>query len=251
MTPDHIDSGELDTLLRVALEMEARRAPLDRPHWNGPRELDAFWIASLHRIASLITGADENILKPVSSGEPQAQAESVSRRRGEPQGGAEEVSQGLIVDEVTREVRVNGRPISLTVKEFDLLAFLVRSPGQVFSRKQLLEHVWGSRPEWQDEAIVIEHVRRVRRKVEHDPEHPRWITSVRGVGWRFDAAGVGDAARPSPFDLRAYRTHLTEERLESIERGARERRTLMDRVMLELVGEIRRLRAVITQLQNQ
>jgi DNA-binding winged helix-turn-helix (wHTH) protein len=251
MTPDHSDSGDFDTLLRVALDMEARRAPLQRPRWNVPRELEAFWIASL------ITGADENILKPVSPGEPPAQAEPVSRRSGEPwsatalQGGAEEVSQGLIVDELTREVRVDGRPVALTDREFDLLALLVRSPGQVFSRGQLFEHVWGSRPEWQDEVSVTEHVRRLRQKVEHDPERPRWITTVRGVGWRFVAAGVGDAAGPSRFDLWAERTRLTEKRLESIELGARERRTPMDGVMLELVEEIRRLRAVIAQLENQ
>jgi DNA-binding response OmpR family regulator len=93
---------------------------------------------------------------------------------------------GLWLDERTREVRVAGQPIDLTAKEFDLLAFLVRSPRQVFSRGQLLEHVWASRSDWQDEATVTEHVRRVRHKVEKDPEHPRWITTVRGVGYRFE-----------------------------------------------------------------
>ena len=81
---------------------------------------------------------------------------------------------------------IDGRPVDLTAKEFDLLAFLVRSPRQVFSRGQLLEHVLASRPEWQDEATVTEHVRRVRHKVEHDPEHPKWITTVRGVGYRYE-----------------------------------------------------------------
>jgi hypothetical protein len=138
----------------------------------------------------------------------------------------------LIVDELTGEVRVDGRPVALTDKEFDLLALLVRSPGQVFSRGQLFEHVWGSRPNWHDEATVTQHVRQVRHKVEHDPEHPRWITTVRGVGWRFDAVGWGKAAWPSRFDLWAERTHLTEKRLESTELGARERRTPMDRVIL-------------------
>jgi DNA-binding response OmpR family regulator len=93
---------------------------------------------------------------------------------------------GLKVDELTREVRIDGKTVELTAKEFDLLAFLVQSPRQVFSRGQLLEHVWSSRSEWQDEATVTEHVRRVRHKVESDPEHPRWITTVRGVGYRFE-----------------------------------------------------------------
>ena len=81
---------------------------------------------------------------------------------------------------------MDGARLELTAKEFDLLAFLVRSPRQVFSRGQLLEHVWSSRAEWQDEATVTEHVRRVRHKVEKDPDHPRWITTVRGVGYRFE-----------------------------------------------------------------
>jgi DNA-binding response OmpR family regulator len=98
----------------------------------------------------------------------------------------EEVANGLKLNELTREVFVEGRAVELTAKEFDLLAFLVRSPRQVFSRGQLLEHVWSSRSEWQDEATVTEHVRRVRHKVEKDPERPRWITTVRGVGYRFE-----------------------------------------------------------------
>ncbi len=73
-----------------------------------------------------------------------------------------------------------------TAKEFDLLAFLAASPRQVFSRQQLLEHVWGSSSEWQSEATVTEHVRRLRRKVEDDPDQPRWVTTARGVGYRFE-----------------------------------------------------------------
>ncbi|MHB1536141.1 MAG: winged helix-turn-helix domain-containing protein [Acidimicrobiales bacterium] len=60
------------------------------------------------------------------------------------------------------------------------------SPRQVFSRAQLLEHVWASRTDWQDEATVTEHVRRLRRKVEKDPDRPLWIVAVLGVGYRFE-----------------------------------------------------------------
>jgi DNA-binding response OmpR family regulator len=56
----------------------------------------------------------------------------------------------------------------------------------VFSRQQLLEHVWASSSEWQSEATVTEHVRRLRRKVEEDPDQPRWVTTARGVGYRFE-----------------------------------------------------------------
>ncbi len=73
----------------------------------------------------------------------------------------------------------------MTRKEFDLLAFLAASPGQVFSREDLLERVWGSTEQWQGRSTVTEHVRRVRLKIETDPDAPPWIETVRGVGYRF------------------------------------------------------------------
>jgi two-component system, OmpR family, phosphate regulon response regulator PhoB len=143
------------------------------------------------RVLGLRLGADDYLPKPFSPVELVARIESVLRRsspKGEQasSGAIEDVADGLRLNELTREVFVEGRPVELTAKEFDLLAFLVRSPRQVFSRGQLLEHVWSSRSEWQDEATVTEHVRRVRHKVEKDPERPRWITTVRGVGYRFE-----------------------------------------------------------------
>jgi two-component system, OmpR family, phosphate regulon response regulator PhoB len=144
------------------------------------------------RVLGLRLGADDYLPKPFSPVELVARVESVLRRSGSraaPDSNNHDdvaVTPGLAVDELTREVRVDGKIVELTAKEFDLLAFLVRSPRQVFSRGQLLEHVWASRSDWQDEATVTEHVRRVRHKVETDPEKPRWITTVRGVGYRFE-----------------------------------------------------------------
>ncbi len=76
--------------------------------------------------------------------------------------------------------------MSLTPREFDLLAYLASRAGHVVSRQQLLEHVWRSSEKWQDSATVTEHVRRLRRKIEPDPSRPRWIRGVRNVGYSFD-----------------------------------------------------------------
>jgi DNA-binding response OmpR family regulator len=83
-------------------------------------------------------------------------------------------------------VLVDGNDVAMTAREFDLLAFLVQSPRRVFSREQLLSNVWESSTEWQDPATVTEHVRRIRRKIEDDPDLPRWLLTVRGVGYRFE-----------------------------------------------------------------
>ena len=80
---------------------------------------------------------------------------------------------------------MRGEPVELRRREFDLLAFLCASPRQVFTREQLLRHVWDSEPEWQGVGTVSEHVHRLRAKVEVDPARPRRIVTVRGVGYRF------------------------------------------------------------------
>ena len=143
------------------------------------------------RIAGLKLGADDYIVKPFSLGEVSARIESVLRRAGtnmvQHQIDAPTLRYGeLHINENTHEVHLGGALLELTTKEFALLAFLARSPRQVFSREQLLEHVWESSSEWQNEATVTEHIRRLRAKLEADPDKPRWITTVRGVGYRFE-----------------------------------------------------------------
>jgi two-component system phosphate regulon response regulator PhoB len=148
------------------------------------------------RIAGLRMGADDYIVKPFSRGELSARIETVLRR-ARPATVAPDVKESasgltfgeLRIDLTTREVERSGELIELTAMEFNLLAFLASSPRQVFSRQQLLQNVWASSSEWQDEATVTEHIRRVRRKIEVDPDHPRWITTVRGVGYRFERRG--------------------------------------------------------------
>ncbi len=141
------------------------------------------------RIAGLKLGADDYIVKPFSLGEVAARIESVLRRAGSSANPLEAVIRrfgDLHINETTHEVRRAGELIDLTSKEFALLAFLAASPRQVYSRAQLLEHVWSSSSEWQNEATVTEHIRRVRAKIEVDPDRPRWIKTVRGVGYRFE-----------------------------------------------------------------
>ena len=147
------------------------------------------------RIAGLKMGADDYIVKPFSLGELSARIESVLRRAGATPGQSAVDSSTmkfgpLEINEQTHEVHLDGELLELTAKEFSLLAFLAASPRQVFSREQLLEHVWASSSEWQNEATVTEHIRRLRLKLEHDPDHPRWITTVRGFGYRFEPASA-------------------------------------------------------------
>jgi DNA-binding response OmpR family regulator len=140
------------------------------------------------RVTGLDLGADDYVIKPVSPIEVAARVRSVLRRaRGNDDGADDDVIvlDGLAIDPATREVHVDGTLVATTVKEFDLLLHLVRNPRRVLTREQLLVAVWDSSPAWQDPATVTEHIRRLRRKVERDPDDPRWIRTVRGVGYRF------------------------------------------------------------------
>lgn len=138
------------------------------------------------RVVGLKLGADDYIVKPFSPAELGARITSVLRRSGATRRPERLQFGDLCLDLGTRELTVRGRVVPATVKEFDLLAFLAASPRQVFSREQLLERVWGSSSEWQNPATVTEHVRRIRRHIESDPHRPRWICTVRGVGYRFE-----------------------------------------------------------------
>jgi two-component system phosphate regulon response regulator PhoB len=138
------------------------------------------------RVMGLKLGADDYVVKPFSPAELSARITTVLRRSKPRRGGARLEFDGLVLDLATREVTVLDELVATTAKEFDLLVFLAASPRQVFSREQLLSNVWGSSSEWQDPATVTEHVRRVRRKIELDPDHPKWIVTVRGVGYRFE-----------------------------------------------------------------
>ncbi|MBM0260241.1 response regulator transcription factor [Micromonospora sp. 4G55] len=139
------------------------------------------------RILGLQLGADDYLSKPFSPRELVLRVRSVLRRAGgEPAGAAAEVltDGGLTVETGPRVARLHGRELALTLREFDLLAHLMRHPARAFRRAELLERVWG----WSfgDQSTVTVHVRRLREKIEADPADPRRIVTVWGVGYRYE-----------------------------------------------------------------
>jgi DNA-binding response OmpR family regulator len=141
------------------------------------------------RVLGLELGADDYVSKPFSPRELTARVKAVLRRAGSPlfevhSAGTVEYD-GLQIDFGAREARVRGELAALTAREFELLAFLIRRPRQVFRRDELLEHVWGYT--YGDTSTVTVHIRRLREKIEDDPSTPRRITTVWGVGYRFDS----------------------------------------------------------------
>lgn len=139
------------------------------------------------RVLGLRLGADDYVLKPFSGPELAARVASVLRRTSRAPTAPTILEFGdLEIDITSREVRLRGDTIETTLKEFDLLVFLASSPRQVFTREQLLDHVWGSSSAWQHDGTVTEHIRRIRQKLCVTPGRDRWIRTVRGVGYRFE-----------------------------------------------------------------
>jgi len=138
------------------------------------------------RVLGLELGADDYVVKPFAPRELTSRVRAILRRSA-PASDEEHLDfVGLHIDLTSREVKVEGREVGLTTREFELLAFLASSPRRVYSRAQLLERVWSSALEWQDPATVTEHVRRIRLKIEPDRDSPHRIRTVRGVGYAFD-----------------------------------------------------------------
>ncbi|OEV03868.1 response regulator transcription factor [Streptomyces oceani] len=143
------------------------------------------------RILGLEVGADDYVTKPFSPRELVLRVESVLRRAGDTRSaGPRLYGGGLTLDPAARTAADGRGPLALTLREFDLLTHFLRHPGQAFSRQELMSQVWG----WDigDLSTVTVHVRRLRHKVETDPACPRLITTVWGVGYRFDGSS-GDA----------------------------------------------------------
>ena len=133
-------------------------------------------------VLGLESGADDYVVKPFKPKELVARVRTRLRRTDSP--GPESLSIGdLDIDVAGHSVKRDGEAISLTPLEFDLLAALARKPWQVFTREILLMEVWGYRHA-ADTRLVNVHVQRLRSKVEHDPENPEIVVTVRGVGYK-------------------------------------------------------------------
>jgi DNA-binding response OmpR family regulator len=137
------------------------------------------------RLVGLRHGADDYVVKPFSPAELVARVDAVLRRVSPPaEADPEPIEHGpLRIDPASRTVTLAGEELSLTQREFDLLAYLAAHPGRVFSRDQLMEAVWDY-PFFTDTSTVTVHVRRLRAKLGDDPSEPRFIETVWGVGYR-------------------------------------------------------------------
>lgn len=151
------------------------------------------------KIVGLSSGADDYVTKPFSPGELVARIRAMLRRpragRDATQDDADDESKPLefgvlTIDPGSREVGVAGKPADLTALEFDLLVTLAGRPGYVFSRSRLLERLWGE-DYFGDDHVVDVHIANLRKKIEPDPSKPRYVQTVRGVGYRFSRGPWG------------------------------------------------------------
>jgi two-component system response regulator ResD len=178
----------LDLMLPEIDGLEVMRR-LREPGVGGDRRVAVILLTAkgeaTDRVIGLKLGADDYVVKPFSPAELVARVDAVLRRVATPPELEEPIAfNGLRLDPVAREVNLDGDEVQLTVREFDLLLFLMRHPGQVFSRDQLMEAVWYF-SFYTDTSTVTVHVRRLRTKIEQDPSEPRWLQTVWGVGYRF------------------------------------------------------------------
>lgn len=144
------------------------------------------------RIAGLELGADDYLIKPFSPREMVSRVRAILRRAAGGPSAAEQHETlhfpGLDVNITSHVIEVDGKEVEFTAKEFDLLTTLAQSPDRVFNREVLLDKVWGYSFAGDTRTVDV-HVGTVRKKIEKDPAHPRFLKTVRGVGYKFDPKG--------------------------------------------------------------
>lgn len=143
------------------------------------------------KILGLNIGADDYVTKPFNPVEVIARVRSQLRRYTQLGGSTAEpnkfVNGGLLLDDQSKEVSVDGEPVSLTPTEYDILKFFMRNPGKVYSPRELYVSVWGAEP-YGAESTVAVHIRHIREKTEINPAEPRYIKSVWGQGYKMEKA---------------------------------------------------------------
>jgi two-component system response regulator RegX3 len=141
--------------------------------------------SEVDKVVGLELGADDYVTKPYSSRELIARIKAVMRRNSEPIETDGTLNEGPVRMDVERHiVLVNNLPISLPLKEFELLEFLMRNAGRVLTRNQLIDRVWGSDYVGDTKTLDV-HIKRLRSKIERDPAEPEYILTVRGLGYKF------------------------------------------------------------------
>ena len=143
--------------------------------------------SEIDKVVGLELGADDYVTKPFSSRELVARIRAVMRRGGEPEDVATATLEGgpVRMDVERHLVTVDGDPVKLPLKEFELLEMLLRNAGRVLTRMQLIDRVWGSDYVGDTKTLDV-HVKRLRAKVEKDPKHPQHIVTLRGLGYKFE-----------------------------------------------------------------
>jgi two-component system response regulator RegX3 len=143
--------------------------------------------AEIDKVVGLELGADDYVTKPYSARELVARIRAVLRRGAEAEPvGDSALSAGPVRLDVDRHVvAVDGRPVALPLKEFDLLELLLRNAGRVLTRGQLIDRVWGADYVGDTKTLDV-HVKRLRAKLEPDPANPKYLLTVRGLGYKFE-----------------------------------------------------------------